>query len=167
MSGTNQNGQNEAPGVGLRRTILSKSAADLGFESDAEFPTIWGVVVDFSIGEAIATVVALRDGTASLYTTGNFGMIGGERFLSVRHAAITCVKESAQILSEHAGAFERVDTFAYPEEGRMNFHLLGYDGVERASVSEEEVYNRAHLLTPIFAYAQGVLTELRLASDIE
>lgn len=167
MSESKENGQNEAPGVALRRKILTTSAASLELEPNAEFPDFWGVVVDFSIGDAIATIVALRDGTASLYTTGSFGMIGGERFLAVRHAAIQCVRESADIRGEHADAFKKADDFAYPEDGEMSFHLLGYEDVESVRVSEDEVYSRAHLLTPIFAYAQGVLTQLRLASDLE
>jgi len=161
------NAQSEAPGPALRGQILSMSAATLGLQADAEFPDIWGVVVDFSIGEAIATVVALRDGTASLYTTGSFGMVGGERYLAVRHAAVTCVKASAEIWREHRGAFASGDALAYPQAGEMGFHLLGYEGVESVRVAEDDVYARAHLLTPIFAYAQGVLTQLRLASQPE
>lgn len=167
MAESKDGAQSEAPGPALRGKILTLSAAVLDLEANAEFPDIWGVVVDFSIGEAIATVVALRDGTASLYTTGSFGMVGGERYLAVRHAAVTCVKESAEIWREHRGAFESGDPLAYPEEGEMRFHLLTYEGVESARVAEDDVYARAHLLTPIFAYAQGVLTQLRLASEPE
>lgn len=167
MSESNENGQSEAPGVGLRQMILNTTAADLELEPDALFPDIWGVVVDYSIGEAIATVVALRDGTASLYTTASFGMVGGERYEAVRQAAFECVKASAEVRLEFADAFEQTSEFAYPEEGEMCFYLLGYEGVEGACVSEEDVYARRHMLTPIFAYAQGVLTQLRLASGME
>jgi len=67
----------ELPGVLLRRTALTTSASRLEFPSDSDFPKAYGVLSDRNIGGGTASVMSLRDGTASLYTPSTFGVIGG------------------------------------------------------------------------------------------
>lgn len=154
-------------GVRLRRQLLSSSAEERGFQADAEFPHLWGVVVDYSIGEAIVTVAALRDGTASLYTDATFGIIGGHVHPKVREAAIECVQAVNLLWPEVSEHFSAAPDSAYPAAGEVSFYLLGYQETRRGGAPELEIYTREHLLTPIFAYAQGVITALRLASGWE
>ncbi len=61
---------------------------ELGIEASDEFPLVYGVLLEFPVGDATATVVAMCDGNASLYTTSTFGVIGGFAHESVREAAI-------------------------------------------------------------------------------
>jgi hypothetical protein len=167
MSEDANSGAAPSGGVQRRRRILSTVAAELDFMSDAEFPDVWGTVVDFSVGEAIATVVALRDGTASLYTTSSFGVVGGHRYEPVRRAAVECAAVAGEVFGEAADEFAPADDYSYPDEGEIFFYLLTYDGLLRGSAPEDAIYAQTHPLTSIFAFAQGVLTQLRLASDQE
>jgi len=76
------------PGVALRRMALSTPADNLGFKTDADFPIVYGVLTDWDIGGSVATIMSMRDGTASLYTTSEFGVIGGHSHERVRQAAL-------------------------------------------------------------------------------
>ena len=63
-------------GKSLRLLVLNTKPEALGFVADADYPNIYGAIADWRIGDQVATIVALRDGTTSLYTTSTFGIIG-------------------------------------------------------------------------------------------
>jgi hypothetical protein len=58
--------------------------------------------VDWPIGEHIATIVSLADGSASVYTTGTFGIIGGVGHETVRAAAKKVIKEAERHFDDSA-----------------------------------------------------------------
>jgi hypothetical protein len=147
----------------LRQMALSTSATELGLHADAEFPHVYGVLTEFHIGEEIATVVAMRDGTASLYTTSTFGIIGGHGHEAVRKAAVTCTKIAGPFLEDS----QPTQDFEYPGAGSIRLYFLTYEGARLAEAGEGEIYRMQHKLTPIFAAAQSVLTELRKVVENE
>ena len=81
-------------GRDLRKMFLTTSAGEVGIQSSQEYPRVWGVAMDWPIGQQIATVISLSDGSASVYTTGTFGIIGGIGHENVRSAAKKVVKEA-------------------------------------------------------------------------
>src|SRR5690349_4680714 len=99
LFGTNANSQpSQAPaesaeaGRGLRQMMLSTPAAKFGVAPTAEFPRVYGVLMDWPIGDQTATVFSTSSGAASLYTTSTFGIIGGEGHEAVRAAAMRFVR---------------------------------------------------------------------------
>ena len=62
--------------AGLRSMALTLDPSKLGPVADTELQRVYGVVVDWSLGEDFATFVALADRTASLYTSRGGGTIG-------------------------------------------------------------------------------------------
>lgn len=145
----------------LRCLVLGLEPSEAGFASDTEFPRVYGVVADWHIGEHVATIVALRDGTASLYTTSTFGVIGGAAHEKVRLAAQECVRCAEKFVGSSLPA---ADT-EYPRDGEILFYLLTYDGLRVCSASEEEIYEGQHPMGPFFGEVQNVLTELRFISQ--
>lgn len=117
--------------------------------------------MDWPIGDNIATVVAMRTGDASVYTTVTFGVIGGIGHEQVRAAAIQCVR-TAQESYENA---RHTDEYPYPTKGRMLFYLVGYDEVRMVETDAEAVTNNHHQMHQLFSEAQRVLTELRKISE--
>src|SRR5690348_12168391 len=101
----------ESPGVALRQMALTTPVDKLDFSPDADFPTVYGVLTEWDIDGVTATVMSMRDGTASLYTTSTFGIIGGQGHESVRRAAVRYVKTAEQF----AKAGKPVTEFAYPK----------------------------------------------------
>ncbi len=81
---------------------------------------MYGVLVDWNLGNQTASILAMRDGTASLYTTSTFGIIGGQGHAKVRRAAEACVKVAGQ----HYGNGVPATDFPYPKEGKVHFYVL-------------------------------------------
>ncbi len=148
----------QAPGVGLRYVLLTTPPDKFDFSADADFPTVYGVLTDWNLADTTATIVGLRDGTASLYTTGTFGIIGGFAHEAVRSAALRYVQAAEQL----ADYCVPVTDFPYPAPGDVTFYLLTYDGVVRCEASEQALAKRTDPTTLLFAAAQDVLTQLRL-----
>ena len=145
----------------LRRLALTTHFKKFGFTPDADFPAVYGVVMDWDIGDATASVLSMRDGTASLYTTAAFGVIGGQMHERVRRAAVRFVKTAAQF----AESGKRVATFDYPRSGQVFYYLLTYAGVRLVVSDELATVSGSDPANPLFAAAQKVLTELRLVSE--
>jgi hypothetical protein len=160
-SRTNEAANPADAGRELRLMALTASAEKSGLHPDADYPEVYGVLVDWNLGNQTASILAMRGGTASLYTTSTFGIIGGQGHAKVRRAAEVCVKLAGQ----YYGRGLPVSEFPYPNEGKVHFYLLGYDGV-RLSVGDEPALNGGtDPMLPLFAAAQDVLTELRQVSQ--
>jgi hypothetical protein len=151
----------ESPGVSLRQMILTTPVSELGFAPDADFPTVYGVLTDWNLGDTTVTIMALRDGSASLYTTAAFGIIGGHEHARVRKAALRYVG----VAEGYAGSCTAVTDFPYPQNSDVYFYLLTYDGVQRCVGEEGAIRAGTDPTHPLFAAAQDVLTELRLIAQ--
>jgi hypothetical protein len=146
----------------LRLQFLSGTASEVGIEPSEAFPVVFGVVMDLSISNGhTASVVALCDGNASLYTTGNFGVLGGIGHASVREAASDFVR----VAQSHYAHGKPATDFPYPRTDHVHFYLLGYDGVRllESEISALQQQNRS--LLQLFASGQNVLTQLRLLTE--
>ena len=151
----------ESPGVGLRQMVLTTPVSEVGFTADAAFPVVYGVLTEWDIDGVTATVVSMRDGMASLYTTSSFGIIGGEGHESVRRAATRYVKVAGQLVQSG----KPVTEFAYPKRGQVLYYILTYDGVRQIVGDETAIGRGSDPTRPLFAAAQDVLTELRLITE--
>lgn len=163
MSYNNNLGPQKSSGIGLRKMAITTPVNKLGFSPDPEFPRVYGVLTDWDLGGVTATIIAVRDGTANLYTTSTFKVIGGQGHENVRQAAIRCVKLAEQYIDSG----KAVTDFPYPKSGQVYFYILMYDGV-RLCVGDETAIKRGSDPTGhLFSAAQNVLTELRLITDKE
>ena len=160
MPVTKGNAPAESAGVELRRLALATPPSKMGFVSDSAFPTVYGVLTDWDVGGAV-TIMSMRDGTASLYTTSKFGIIGGHGHDRVREAAVRYVK----LADQYAKSSRGVTDFAYPKSGQVFFYLLTYDGVRLCVGNEDGIKRGSDPTAPLFAAAQEVLTELRRVTE--
>jgi len=155
-----QKGAEEA-GQELRNMILSVSPDRLGLKPDTAFPKVYGLLMDWNIGEKTASILALKDGTASLYTTSSFGIIGGQGNERVRVAAERC----ARLAGAYYYKGRPVSAFPYPGPGQVNFFLLTYQGTRLCIADERMLKKGRDPYSPLFAAAQIVLTEMRRANE--
>jgi hypothetical protein len=151
----------EDAGKALRKMVLTTPPEQLAFSPDEEYPQIYGVLTDWRIGEDTASILAMRDGSASLYTTSTFGIIGGQGHEKVRAAAQRCVRVGRKFVARSVKTSE----FPYPEDGQVYFFLLGYEGVRLCKADEKAARRGSDVIGELFAAAQDVLTELRLVSQ--
>lgn len=145
----------------LRVMFLSSAAATLGFKPTPEYPRVFGVAMDWPLGEHTATIVSAMDGSASLYTTSAFGIIGGGDHESVRVAAQRFVKAA----ESHHDTSVRTGAYPYPAKGKVRFYLRTFGGVRVIETDAASVYSASGTYSALFGAGQAVLTELRKVSE--
>jgi hypothetical protein len=145
---------------GLRDRVLTSSAEDMGLSGKDAEAKVWGVLMEVAFPSAVATIVSIRDGTASLYTSTGGGVLGG---YSAREQAKRFVLEAEKHLAE----MKPTKSFPYPEVGRLKFYVLTRNGVYTADADEKELVNGQHALSPLFLAGNNVITGLRTASERE
>src|SRR5215475_5510044 len=99
---------------GLRSQVLSLDPGSVGIRPVGSGAATWGCVMDMGYQNGVATLVCLRDGTTSLYTSSGFGIIGGGSHQSVR-------VENARLLAvleEHLDEMVPSKDHGLPREGR-------------------------------------------------
>lgn len=148
----------EQVGRELRLMMLKTPPDEFGFKPSAEFPIVYAVIMDWPIGAPnIATIVSALDGSASLYTTSTFGIIGGESHPGVRRAAIEFVRAAERFVPES----KQTDDFAYPAADRVRFFLLTFKGVRVIETDLRAVSSGKAPESALFLSGETVLTELR------
>ena len=142
----------------LRNRLLTSKPEEIGLEGEDAKAKVWGVLMDISFPSGTATLVSVRDGTASLYTTTGGGILGG-------YVARDEAKAFVAAAEKHLAHMQRAKEFPYPGEGRVKFYVLTGDGVFTAEAGAREVLERGHKLMPLYYAADQVLTRLRLAHE--
>ncbi len=151
----------ESAGARLRQLVLSTPARELGFVADDAIPKVYGVLTEWDVEGVAVTVMCMRDGAASLYTTSTFGIIGGHGHERVRQAAVRCVK----LANRFADAGTAATEFPYPKKHEVFFYLLTHDGIPRVRGNLTAMTKGSDPTHPLFAAAQDVLTELRVVAE--
>lgn len=147
----------------LRMQVLTGTAEDLGIVLPEPGDTTWGVVADIGLKGGAATVVALRDGNASLYVGPSSGVIGGVGHDAVRDAAMAAVREAADAVT--LPAFEPGKPGPLPGENVVRIYVLTTGGLrETPEIPVALLLEKNHPLAPLFFRINDVITQLRLVA---
>jgi len=141
----------------LRVAFLSSSADSHGFKPTKENPRVFGVAMDWPINDTTATIVSALNGSASLYTTSTFGIIGGVSHESVRLAAQRFVRTAE---AYHDAAVPTA-SYPYPSKGKVRFYLRTFRDVRVIEADAATVTSASGRFSGLFRAGQAVLTELR------
>jgi hypothetical protein len=145
----------------LRRQALSIQRTDVGItESPPEAPA-WDILMETGYPGGTATLLALGDGTSSLYLSTGGGIIGGHAHQNVREANA----EFVELANRYYPRVKPTDSFPLPVEGETIFYVLTDSGVLTEAGSEEELGFGRHPLSPLFHAGHRVITQLRLISE--
>ena len=147
--------------VGLRSQVLNLDPNSVGIQPVGSGVATWGCVMDTGYQNGVATLVCLRDGTTSLYTSSGFGIIGGGSHQSV-------LGENARLLAvleEHLDQMAPSKDHAVPREGRTIIRALTFAGQRMIEAQEDDLENGRSALSPVFHAAHAVMTQLRLIHD--
>lgn len=143
---------------GLRDRLFTASPDDIGLSGEDAKAKVWGVMMEIALSSGVATLVSIRDGSASVYTSTGGGVLGG---YSARDQAKRFVLEA----EKHLAQMKPTKSFPYPEVGRLKFYVLTREGVYSAEAEEKELVGGQHALSPLFLAGNDVLTGLRGASE--
>jgi hypothetical protein len=151
------------PAPPLRDTLLATRPEDIGLRPTAALPHVWAALLELSPSPGLwASVVAIADGTASLYTSGSFGVIGAGQHEDVRSVAETFLLRVEQAYGEltEVGDLSRIP---YPDHGSVAVVALSYDGARRAVLATDA--SAAGPVAEAVASGYGLLTQIRIAEE--
>jgi hypothetical protein len=110
------------------------------------------VVVDMNFGIVGTTVVATKEGDASLYTTKGGAIIGGGGKPHIQAAALKLIGEAAK----HIQAMTPTTTFPFPSSGNVRFYVRTPQKVYTAEASLQRLLDDTDALAPLFGAAMDV-----------
>jgi len=141
----------------MRNLVLHGSRAAFGLTGSFAKDQPWGVLMETGYPEGSATLVAMADGSASIYLSSGGGTIGGIANETIRKAA----KQMVQIASQFQPQVKQTTAFPLPEKGETIFYLLTDGGVFFARAVEEQLGENRHPLSRLFHAGHSVISEIR------
>jgi hypothetical protein len=149
--------------LGLRSMAFTIDPETLAFRPDAHVHGAWCAVVDFGQASGSATLVAIADGTVSLYTTTGGGVLGAGGHDAVWDASVRLLDVAGSAIP-----FLRVvnEPPVVPGPGNVRLTVRTFDGMLSDEAAEATLQRGRHVLSPLYAAAQDVLTEVRLSTEV-
>ncbi len=141
----------------LRDQALAVQPDQLGVSPTAERPRVWGGLMEMGQADALITLVALGDGTASLYFGSGGGVIGAGQHEEVRRAAEGFLAE----VERHHLELEPTTECPLPHVGRVRFYARTFEGTRTAEAGEGSLRTGEHALSPLFFSAHRVIAAIR------
>lgn len=127
----------------LRNQVLNLKPEQLG---EYGYGPVLCVIMETGYPEAVATAVAIADGSTSLYFSNGGGIIGAGEHSEGRAAALILIDYSEKFLADT----KPTKTFPLPKKGDTRFYLVTLKGVKTAVAKEEIFGNNKHILSPLF-----------------
>jgi hypothetical protein len=142
---------------GLRRQVFDLAPDVLGLDGDRLPGGVWGVVLELGLETSTVTVIALADGTTSLYTTGGFGIIGGGAHPQV----VVANRKLREAVAARLDAFRPDATEALPGPDDLKVRALTGIGRQVADAAQADLVDGNHPLSDVFFAGHHVITRLR------
>ncbi len=143
---------------GLRNLILQGSRQKFGLPpaSPAE---PYGVLMDWGVSSGTASVVAMADGTASIYFSSGGGYLGGgQKHESIKAAAKKTVEAAVEVLP----LLHPTTTFPLPKAGTATFYVLTDGGVLTATATDDELRLQTGPFLRLGNAAQSIISQYRV-----
>ena len=147
--------------MALRQKLLSAKPSDFGLAPTADLPRVWGAMMELRVGKAVVSLVAVAEGSTSLYFSTGGGVIGGGGHDSVRVAS----RKLLAFVEIGLDLFVPIERPLEVVGGTVAFAVLTYDGLRGARDHEQKVKDRQSPLWPAFYLGQDVITALRLTTE--
>ncbi|MFZ5861871.1 MAG: hypothetical protein ACOYXR_03365 [Nitrospirota bacterium] len=144
---------------GLRNMVLTTKPEAVGLKPAAS--EVWGILMETGYPEAVVSLVALADGTVSIYFSNGGGIIGlgphpgpqraGKAFLAL-----------AQHYSKSATATKN---YPLPNPTYTRFYFLTGSGVTTVEAKEEDFGYGRHPMSPLFHKGHELISEIRVVDE--
>lgn len=143
----------------LRQLAFKTTPANLDITVSPDSQEPFGILIDLSLPQGNATIVAFISGDASFYTSTGGGVIGGIGHENVRNAARKFVNSSYKYLDK------MIPTIAYPlpESGKVRFYILTPKNIFTYEADEPDFHKNE--LSLLYAQGHHLLTELLAATQ--
>lgn len=148
---------------GLRNMVLCGTRERFGLEATASPTEPWGVVMDWGVPNGTATVMALSDGSASIYLSGGGGYLGGQKEESVRSAALKAV----ETVREFQPRMRPTKDYILPATGEVIFYALTDEGVFTTAEQEMQLRDPAHPFARLGTAMQNIVSQYRILEEFK
>lgn len=146
---------------GLRSMALGVDAGSVRTPADEPWSGAAVAAMELAVDGATATVVAIADGTVSMYLSTGGGVIGAGEHAAVRAEA----QRFRTVVADSRGLLARTADFPLPAPGQVRFHAWVGDDRFTGMATEAVLRGGRHQLAPLYAAGQDLLTEIRMASE--
>jgi hypothetical protein len=144
----------------LRSMVFAIKPGEIGLTPATHPHKVWGVVMETGMDRGYYTLVALADGTTSLYLSTGGGIIGAGEHAPVRKASQAFIGSA----DEWIGSAKAATAFPPPGKGQTTFYLLTFDGPLTYSAEEIELGEGRDALSEFFHAGHAVISAVREAS---
>ena len=147
-------------GAVMRNALLSRRM--LASLPPSESGAFRGAVMDWNVGTGLATLVAIDDGTVSMYLVPGGGTIGAGSHPNVAPAAVAFREQAAMARS----AFSLVEAYPAPGRDSVVFYLLT-DSATLATdpIGIDVLQDAEHPLAGLNSAAQALIAEIHRAES--
>jgi len=138
----------------LRQQVFDLPGTDTDFGQDDR----WAILMETGLEDACYTLVAVADGTASLYFSNGGGIIGGGEHpegAAVAKAFLKFSREFDSYLSPSTGR-------PLPRPGMTRFYIIRKDDVLTGEFKEDALGNGELPVSPLFHKGHELITVIRL-----
>jgi hypothetical protein len=158
---TNQKQTIENAFKDMRDMAFQVSPRDLGLSMQEDKTIIYGIIMDWGMPSATATIVSYQTGDASLYLSSGGGVIGGGKHENVSSAA----KELVRLAQKFINDATITQTTPLPKEDSVKFYFLTNKGMYVGEEGIENLENRSSKWVELFEEGNKVLGEIRKTSE--
>lgn len=144
----------------LRTMVFGIDLRDLAQRKTDTLDRVWGVVMEAGYPDAAITLIALGDGTVSLYLSSGGGMTGLGDYELISDAAHRLIGLAGTFTSECETACE----FPLPQKGSTRFYLLTYTGTLSIELAEHDLYLNP-VLAPLLERGHELLVMIRTLGE--
>lgn len=149
---------NPYPGMRSQAINVTPDQLQLRLENDKD---IFGIVMDWNMGDVIVTVVSFKTGDASVYMSTGQAFIGGYAHEPVINAA----KQFVIIGEKYLSKATKTDKTEPTNENKVNFYFLTKSSKYYIEDDFTNIENNTSDLLGLFEAGNKVITEYRLISD--
>lgn len=148
---------NNNPYLDLRNMALNATPEQIAIELPKDKTKIYGVVMDWDLGEGTATLVAFMTGDASLYLSSGGGVIGGIGHENVNIAVKNFISNS----ETHINKTTKTETTPLPEKNEVKFYFLTNNGKLVGQENMANFENNTSEWLTLFEEGNNLITEIR------
>jgi hypothetical protein len=142
---------------GVRAIAANVKQGDLQLSIPETQTLVYGVMMDWHMGESILTLVSYITGASNVYLSSGPGITGGGKNPEVGELAARFVAEGQEFLPRAV----QVAQPGYPSQGCLRFHLLTNHGLFAAQEKLAHIEDTTSPWLPMFIRGNTVINEMR------
>ncbi len=152
---------NNNPYKDLRNLALGATMEQIGVNFQTNQTKIYGVIMDWDLGDGTATLISFLSGDASLYLSSGGGMIGGSGHQNIKNTAIAFIDKANGYLE----LTSKADSTPLPEKSCIKFYFLTNNGIFVGQEQMINIENSSSKWIDLFEEGNKVISEIRIVTE--